>query len=458
MQNLPRIAVGTAQSGVESRPMLWALLSSLRRQGIQVQSFFSQATFAGFLGEAAVAGRNPRHLDSWLMTPNSYRSLFARGSRNCDLAVVEGAYDPARGESRSKGGSLDALCQWLDLPRIVILDAVEIERHGLPERPSVVDGLLLDRAADDERTAALTAVLASQWNTPVLAALPELADLRGQIRQLGQIGRPSRDLCSQLADAFLRYADTERITEIAARRGQPWKPPYRPEIKPYLVPTNVAIAYDDAINLYFPDVLDSLDSLGANIVDFSLLHDERLPEEIDVVYLGCGHPELYAAQLSHNHCMKLALRNHLRTGGRIYAEGGSLAYLCQQMETADGNWWRMAGIFPAVARFNRQGPACDAVAATFSRATWLSPIASTVRGYRNPNWRLEPLGLLSGCVAPPGNACDIVRSCHAIGSQLNLDLAADEKMLGNFFQNRLPRFDTGNPWLYAPRDRGLISG
>ena len=80
---------------------------------------------------------------------------------------------------------------------------------------------------------------------------------------------------------------------------------------------------------------------GAVVVDFSPLRDERLPEGTDIVYLGCGHPEVYAAELSANHCMKLSLRNHIRSGGRIYAEGGGLAYLCQQMETAPeccGGW------------------------------------------------------------------------------------------------------------------------
>ncbi len=51
---------------------------------------------------------------------------------------------------------------------------------------------------------------------------------------------------------------------------------------------------DDAFHCYFPDTLDLLELRGATVCDFSPLRDERLPVDTDIVYFGCGRPDLFA--------------------------------------------------------------------------------------------------------------------------------------------------------------------
>src|SRR5438445_640566 len=98
----------------------------------------------------------------------------------------------------------------------------------------------------------------------------------------------------------------------------------------------VAIAYDDAFFGYCPDALDELEQRGVTVRDFSPLRDEALPADADIVYIGCGRPDLHAGELSDNFCLMLALRDHVCAGKRIYAEGGGLAYLCQQLALPSG--------------------------------------------------------------------------------------------------------------------------
>ena len=85
---------------------------------------------------------------------------------------------------------------------------------------------------------------------------------------------------------------------------------------------------------------------------FSPLRDECLPADTDIVYLGCGSPHEHAAALAENHCMLMALKEHVCSGKRIYAEGGGLAYLCQHVEMADGKRTPMVGALRAVAKRN----------------------------------------------------------------------------------------------------------
>lgn len=448
---LPRLAVGTVQPSADLRPILWALMDALRQQGLQVQSFFSQACFAGYHGEAGVTGLSPRHLDSWLMTPTQCRDILLRSARTSDLAIVEGKYCEALGDKDAPGGRLDALCDWLDLPRVVVLDAAELETCPLPERPEA-EALLLDRVADPRHLERLSTSLESQWNIPVMGSLEELASLRKSVDAIVPGCRPPRELCRQLGNHFLRSSRPEQLIELAARRELPWFPPEATLLDPAPLPVVVALAHDDALNCYFPDTLDLLELYGATIVDFSPLRDERLPARTDIVYLGCGHPERYAAALSQNHCMKLALRDHVRKGGRIFAEGGGLAYLCQQLAAPDGELVRMVGLFPAVARPERPGGSPAAVEVTLERETWLGPSGTRLRGYRSPGWRLEPIGALVDCASAAGSEpnYDVVAVSRAVGTRLHLNFAAQPHLLAGFLQpNPAQPSRLVDPWAVA---------
>src|SRR5262245_30958080 len=150
MSILPRLAVGTIQPDVDSQPMVWGLLNAFAQAGVRTQTFFSRACFRAHDGASVISGIAPRHLDSWLMTAAVCRQSFLHAAAPADLALVEGLYDQCGGKAgcggagAAVGGSLDALCEWLDLPRIGIVDVRRLSPCQLPKRPAV-DRLLLDR-------------------------------------------------------------------------------------------------------------------------------------------------------------------------------------------------------------------------------------------------------------------------------------------------------------------------
>ncbi len=449
MLPLPRVAVGAVQPGTEFGPILWALMEVLRERGLQVQSFLSRACFAQYHGVAGATGLSPRHLDSWLMSPEVCREIFIHAAQSCDLAVVQGEFAPEVAADSGVGGRLETLCEWLDLPRLVVLDVSRLQPCHLRRRPEQVDALLLDRVGDGHHLARWTTDLEALWGVPVLGALEELPALRAEIDAIPSGTRPPRELCRELAGHFGRHLRVERLLKLAFRRGLAAAPRRLFASEPVASGVVVAVAYDEAMNCYFPDVLDLLELRGATIIDFSPLRDERLPKGANVVYLGCGHPERFSDELSQNHCMKLALRNHLRNGGRIYAEGGGMAYLCQHVEAADGELRRMVGIFPAIARPNPSAGPPTPVEITLDRATWLGHRGARLRGYRNHNWKLEPAGPLTGCILEAGQQHVLVKSCGAIGSQLHLHFAVDPALLPNFVQPQFPHPDPADPWTVA---------
>ena len=166
---MSRVAVGTIQPEADLEPIVWALMEALRRSGVQVQSFHSRACFPPRQAAATVTGFTPRHLDSWLMSPEMCRDIFLRGAHAADLAIVDGHFEPAMAFDDG-GGKLETLCQWLSLPRLVVLDAAKLCRCRLPQKPKA-EGLLLDQVANVEQLVQLSTDLESLWDVPVVGAL-----------------------------------------------------------------------------------------------------------------------------------------------------------------------------------------------------------------------------------------------------------------------------------------------
>ncbi len=438
MSQIPRLAVGSFQPGVNPQACLWALMEALHSRGVHVQSFLSRACFPRHAGAASITGLATRHLDSWLMTRDVCRELFVRGAKLADLALVEGRFGSPEDDG-AQGGRLDVLCQWLELPRVAVLDVGQLGPCRIPAPPAEVDGLLLDRVPGAEAAAKLAVDFEVLWGVPVLGALEALPRLRARLEALPRGSRPPRDLYQALGVNLARHWRPEKILELATSRefpgaaGRSASPLSSAGAPPGPGKLTVAIALDEAFNCYFPNTLDLLEQRGAVVVDFSPLRDENLPPQADVVYFGCGHPERYAAALSENHCMMAALRSHLCAGRRIYAEGGGAAYLCQQMETPAGDFRLMAGVLPAVARLARWPQPARPREVTLARSTWLGAKGTRIRGYQNAMWRLEPVGKAAGFVAEPGLEYALAGTFYAVGSLLHVDFAADPALLEHFF-------------------------
>src|SRR5262249_3569932 len=90
MSTLPRLAIGSVHAGVDAQPICWALLALWSARGQQVQHFHATASFPRLDGARAATGTSSRHLDSWLMTPESCRETFSHGAAQATMAIVEG--------------------------------------------------------------------------------------------------------------------------------------------------------------------------------------------------------------------------------------------------------------------------------------------------------------------------------------------------------------------------------
>lgn len=441
MSPLPRLALGTVQPRVDATVITWALLDLLDAAELRVQSFLSRACFMPREGATTITGHPPRHLDSWLMSPDLCREVFLRGMRSTDLAVVEGAFGSHNGPC--EGGSLDALSRVLELPRLAIVDVSQVSDCDFPARPTSIDGVLLDRLPNAGALCRWQTLFESLWGVPVYGALEQLPELREAAASVPASQGPSRQLCSALGAALARHTDPARLLRLASSLEFPYRGLDGTCCRPEAADVHVAVAYDEAFHCYFPDTLDLLELKGATVSDFSPLRDERLPPGTDIVYFGCGRPDIFATQLMGNTCLVAELRDHLCNGRRIYAECGGLAYLSRQIELPDGQVLPMSGVLPVAARMNPKPAPLKPVELALAADCWLGARGERLRGYLNSRWSLQPLECGGGL--PPET--NLAARHQAIGSRVHLNFAAQPAVLDTFFRPHAAVLDLELPAL-----------
>jgi cobyrinic acid a,c-diamide synthase len=112
-----------------------------------------------------------------------------------------------------------------------------------------------------------------------------------------------------------------------------------------LTGTTIAIARDAAFCFIYPANLEMLRSLGAELVFFSPLAGDPLPE-CDALWLPGGYPELYAAQLSTRNDLRMQLKTHVDANKPLLAECGGMMVLFESLVDIDGQNHPMFALLP----------------------------------------------------------------------------------------------------------------
>src|SRR5262249_13417927 len=143
-----------------------------------------------------------------------------------------------------------------------------------------------------------------------LVTAGDLAPDSRLVAALADAAEATLDLDQLVAIARVPVLDP-RSTGAAPPRGQPGA-------------FRVALARERAFCFYYEDNRDHLRDAGAAIIPFSPIEDDGVPEDVDLVYLGGGYPELHAERLAANSGMRQAIRRFHVGGGAILAECGGM--------------------------------------------------------------------------------------------------------------------------------------
>jgi cobyrinic acid a,c-diamide synthase len=377
-----RIVIAGVSSGVGKTTVTLALTDALRARGLRVAVFKCGPDYLDPTWHTRTSGRACHNLDGWMMGPKGVLRSFAAGSADTDISIIEGMMGLYDGVAPgSDEGSTAELARWLEAPVVVVADASAVARTlaavGLGLRalnPSVpLAGLFANRVGGAAHLDLLKE--ACRPHVPVVAGLAADAALHLPERHLGL--HAALDGQTPAWGKLLEQAGAvEPLLQIA--RGAPPLAISAPPRRTGAALCRIGIARDEAFHFYYADNLQRLESLGAELVPFSPIHDAALPP-VGAVLLGGGYPELHAARLAQNRAMQESLRAF---SGPIYAECGGLMYLCRSLTTLDGARHQMAGLLDGDAVMTPRLQALGYAEVETTRRTPIGPAGTRFRGHQ----------------------------------------------------------------------------
>ncbi len=341
MNACSRLMIAAPSSG-SGKSVIASGLMAAYSQRFPVQAFKVGPDYIDPMYHTAASGRPSRNLDTWMLSNEQVQRIFARGSDGASLSIIEGVMGLFDGYgSDPLLGSSAAVAALLKTPVILALDCSKMSGsaaamvHGFNTFSPMVNlaGVICNRVGSQTHARWLREAIEQYNSIPVLGCIPRLEELHVPERRLGLFTVPERpaavqEFIHQSAQIVTQYVDLERLMAIAIT-AEPL--PTLPEPESTLPEPGIqlAVARDEAFCFYYEDNLDDLRRCGAEIVPFSPLTDERLPQGISGIYFGGGYPELYAGRLSQNSGLRRQVLACCRRNLPVYAECGGLMYLTE---------------------------------------------------------------------------------------------------------------------------------
>lgn len=406
MKQYPRVVIAGTHSGVGKTTATLAILAALRERGRQVQPFKAGPDFIDPSHHRAATGRQSRNLDGWMLGAQRNREIFARAAEDADISVIEGMMGLFDSSSPvSDRGSTAELAKQLDAPVILVIDGSAVARSaaamvaGYTRFDSAVHvaGVLFNRVSSESHYKLLKTAVENATNVMALGYLCPDPELIITGRHLGLImahEQRDRRLYHRLAKAALDTVDLDRIEALASSHG-PLVHTVGPIAHRRLKTVRIGVAQDQAFCFYYADNLELLAAEGGELVVFSPLHDAKLPDDLGMLYLGGGYPELHGPALAANRLMKSAIKQFGEQGGTIYAECGGMMYLTQGLRDFDSRLHEMVGLFAAEATMQRSRMTVGYRSLEVAQSSVIGPAGLTARGHEFHYSTISPKATLA---------------------------------------------------------------
>lgn len=369
-----RIIVSGTGSHCGKTTIACALLYAFRARGLKCAAYktgpdYIDPQYLRLAGECECY-----NLDTWLMSEAKARELFVRTSRDCDIALIEGAMGLYDGGVHSTAG----IAKLLHAPVVLVLDVRSMGESaaaialGFREYDHDIEiaGVIINNAGS-EYHASLVSDELSRLGLKVLGVIRRDKALTIPERHLGLT--PANEYHGFDAGGLAGSINADDVLRLSACDDVYCE---THDIMPCGAHVRVGVARDDAFSFYYPEGLSVLEELGAEIVYFSPINDACLPDAEGYIF-GGGYPEMFAAELAGNASMLASVRECERP---ILAECGGYMYLCRSITNLEGKSCSMAGVIDAEARMTSR-PVVGYLEAKALRDNLLCKAGEIVRGH-----------------------------------------------------------------------------
>ena len=342
-----KIIIAGASSHSGKTVITCGLLASLRKRGLKVIAFKTGPDYIDTEYLRLAGCCEAYNLDTWLMSEEDTRRLFTEYSEGSDIAVIEGAMGLFDGGENSTAN----IARLLDAPVVLVINARSVGESAAAvalgfrefDRDINMAGVILNFTGSDYHTEIISTAL-NQKDIKFLGALKRDESLKIPERHLGLMSanENSKFDFEELRMRFESSVSIDEILRLSQNESLKTTRPCQKFIPSKKYDVRIGVARDDSFTFIYPESLNILERLGAEIVPFSPLDDESLPNADGYIFCG-GYPEIFAERLAGNVPMLESVRNCRKP---ILAECGGMMYLCRSLKDSDGNKYDMAGVIP----------------------------------------------------------------------------------------------------------------
>ncbi|MBQ8663059.1 MAG: cobyrinate a,c-diamide synthase [Eubacterium sp.] len=370
--NLPRIMLTAPASGSGKTLITCGILQALKNRGVKLAAFKTGPDYIDPMFHGRIIGIPSKNLDRFFIDKETTKYLFARQASQVEFSVMEGAmgyYDGIAGSTTEASGFDVATIT--DTPAVLIINTKgmslsigAIVQGFLQFQPdSRIRGVIFNHMTST-RYEKVKAQIESAYPVKVLGYVPTVKDCVIESRHLGLVTPNDvenlQERLQKLAAVMEETIDFDALLELGqSAPALEWKEPEILQTFQSISFENVGgasnnhasihkkvrigIAKDEAFCFFYQDNLDLLEQLGAELVYFSPIWDEHLPENLQGLIFYGGYPELYAKKLSENQTMLTEIRQAIDEGMPYLAECGGFMYLHEQMQDMEGISHPMVG-------------------------------------------------------------------------------------------------------------------
>ena len=363
---LPRIYISAAHKSSGKTTLSIGLCAALNQRSLKVQAFKKGPDYIDPLWLTQASGRPCHNLDFNTMSHDEIVRDLVRYGQDADINIIEGNLGLYDGVALDGSDSNAAVAKLTKSPVILVINSQGVTRGVAPLLmgyqqfdPDVnIAGVIYNLSVGGRHEDKLRAVTEEYTDIPVLGVVKRNPLLAVDERHLGlkpsNEGDGAADKIAQIASIVSDSIDIDRILEIS-QSAQTIEAENSESSEPKPLQTDLAVSAntrirlgiceDSAFGFYYASDKLALENAGAELISFSAISDEKLPDNLDALFIGGGFPETHMKELAENKSMRKSINEAIESGLPTYAECGGLMYLSQSLHW-NGQSAPMVGIIP----------------------------------------------------------------------------------------------------------------
>jgi len=335
-------------------------------------------------------GNFSRNLDSFFMTDGQIRQGFERGMKisKADYGIIEGVRGLYEGISPTGDvGNTASIAKALDAPVVLILNSRSLVKSAAAVvlgfkalDPTInIQGVILNQVKNHKHYLKTKEAVEKLAKTDVVGGVPRDDAIRVEDRHLGLVPAVEREniinSIDKWGDMVKENIDLDTLTSLMKDAGKLpegredlWQIHNRKKVR-------MGVAMDEVFTFYYRDNLDALEENKADLIYFSPLNHDEIPD-VDGLYIGGGYPEIFAGGLESNQSMRNSILKFHQENRPIYAECGGLMYLSQSI-----NNHKMCNVFKYDSLMTRKPQALSYVISKATRKSIIAEKDDIIKGH-----------------------------------------------------------------------------